>query len=302
MLHPSVSDRISREMHVLATTDGRTQSDGAIRAGALYAGTGRPLDVLTVVSHSAAVLNATTTDVEAERAETSRQAVAEQIRRLLPESLEVTIHVEAGTPASAITDMASKVGATMIATGIGRHRVIDRAIGSETAIAIAQRAPVPLLAAPPDFARRPRHVVIGTDFSESSIDSAILATHLASDSATIYVVHVSPYDYPFAPIFEGRTALDARTYAALERVIMRLPVRERQHVQAVLRHGDPVAELLQYARDTAAELIATGAHSRRGVFRLLLGSVAVGILRGSTCAVLIAPVSAPNDESHSGAG
>jgi len=55
-----------------------------------------------------------------------------------------------------------------------------------------------------------------------------------------------------------------------------------------VRLGDPVAQILQLAIDLDADAIIVGTHGRRGVERLVLGSVAEGVLRDARCAVFVA--------------
>jgi nucleotide-binding universal stress UspA family protein len=58
--------------------------------------------------------------------------------------------------------------------------------------------------------------------------------------------------------------------------------------------GGPVAsEILDLARTSGADLIAMGTHGRRGFERLVLGSVADKVVRGSDTPVLVTPVLAP---------
>lgn len=58
-------------------------------------------------------------------------------------------------------------------------------------------------------------------------------------------------------------------------------------VKALLLDGEPVSQILQLARDSKADLIIVGSHGRRGFYRFMLGSVAEGVLRGSSVPVLV---------------
>jgi nucleotide-binding universal stress UspA family protein len=55
-----------------------------------------------------------------------------------------------------------------------------------------------------------------------------------------------------------------------------------------LASGDPAAELLRVARESAADLIVLGARGLGRVQRVLLGSVSETVLRDARCAVLVA--------------
>jgi nucleotide-binding universal stress UspA family protein len=54
-----------------------------------------------------------------------------------------------------------------------------------------------------------------------------------------------------------------------------------------IRSEAPAAEIAQLATDLEARLIVVGTHGRRGVQRLLLGSVAEGVVRMAHCEVLV---------------
>lgn len=54
-----------------------------------------------------------------------------------------------------------------------------------------------------------------------------------------------------------------------------------------VRSEAPASEIAQLAVDLEAKLIVVGTHGRRGVKRLLLGSVAEGVVRMAHCEVLI---------------
>lgn len=61
---------------------------------------------------------------------------------------------------------------------------------------------------------------------------------------------------------------------------------ERIHAHA--RIGKPVETMLQFAIDYDASLLIVGTNSRRGVERLVLGSVAEMLVRNARCPVLVA--------------
>jgi nucleotide-binding universal stress UspA family protein len=58
-------------------------------------------------------------------------------------------------------------------------------------------------------------------------------------------------------------------------------------LQTLVRSGDPAAEVLAAARETGADTIAMATHSRRGLDRLMMGSVAERVVHGSPAPVLL---------------
>ena len=60
-------------------------------------------------------------------------------------------------------------------------------------------------------------------------------------------------------------------------------------IDAEIREGDAVGEILSLATDMKADLLVLGTHGRSGFERLLLGSVTEKLLRKASCPVLTVP-------------
>jgi nucleotide-binding universal stress UspA family protein len=65
-------------------------------------------------------------------------------------------------------------------------------------------------------------------------------------------------------------------------------------VEAAVRGGNPVQEILEEAVRGHADLIVIGTHGRSGFEHLLLGSVAEKVLRKATCPVMTVPKDLPD--------
>ena len=63
-------------------------------------------------------------------------------------------------------------------------------------------------------------------------------------------------------------------------------------VQTRVSSGTPVTEILAAARDSAVDLIAMTTHGRRGVSRLVFGSVAEAVVRLAECPILLVRLTA----------
>ena len=74
--------------------------------------------------------------------------------------------------------------------------------------------------------------------------------------------------------------------ALLDRAVDRAKARGIS-AQSVVLEGSPVETLLEFAQSESADLIAIGTHGRRGIRRLLFGSVAEGVTRSSPVPVLV---------------
>ena len=284
----------SESSPIIVATDGREQSDGALRAGALFGGT-KGWRILSAAPMLHSLVPELDLGITAQALDVLRdqqlQSVRGQLRRALGEDPHVEIDIATGDPALATATIATREHASLIICGLGRHRIVDRLLGDETALAIIRVATHPVLAVPDDFAHRPRYAVVGMDFSEGSIGAAQLAPRFISKTATIYLVNVAPRDHLLHLVPGGFSAYEEHAGTQLELVVNRLNVPSGVHVQPVVRQGDAGTELLRFAEEVGDVLIAMGTRGLGLVARLLLGSVATKVIRASPTPVLTIPAS-----------
>jgi nucleotide-binding universal stress UspA family protein len=291
---PEVGIRALKASPVIIATDGRDQSDPALIAGRILAGDDEgAMRIVTVVrpmpivSPEAGV--SVSPDVEASRRAEQKRMALEQMRRTWAGDAPADVEVYDGDAATTIAELAHAANASLIVAGLGRHRVMDRLFGDETALRMIRVAGVPILAVAPGLNHAPRRVVVAIDFSETSLRAARLALDLAAPGAIVYLAHVAPRDamsYDWSR--HGPSYHDDAGYA-LQKIRDQLVVPEGMTAQRILLHGDPATELLAFAASVHADLIATGSHGHGFVARLLIGSVTTRILRCTTCSVLTVP-------------
>lgn len=200
------------------------------------------------------------------------------------------VHAAIGVPAEIILDEAERLRASLVIMGLGRHKRLERLLGQETAIAVARRARMPVLAVPRTATAAPVHAVVGFDFTKASVAAARFAAMLLPDGARLSLVHIPPF-----ADFERRngvnwvdvyaTGAEARL-AAMKR---ELHAATRHVIDVAMLHGDPAEALLRFAKRQHCDLIALGVHSQSAVERMLIGSTTTRVLRGATCSVLVSP-------------
>lgn len=284
----------SESSPIIVATDGREQSDGAVRAGALFGGTegwriisAAPL-LHNLVPELDLGITAQALDVLREQ---QLQSVQGQLRRVIGEDARVEVEIPTGDPALATATVATRENASFIVCGLGRHRVVDRLLGDETALAIIRAATRPVLAVPDDFTHRPRYAVVGIDFSEGSLRAAQLAPRFTTGTATIYLVNVAPRENILHFVTGGFGAYEELATARLRALADRLHLPPGVYVQPVVRRGDAGSELLRLADEVGDGLIAVGTRGLGFVARLLVGSVATKVIRASPMPVLTIPAS-----------
>jgi nucleotide-binding universal stress UspA family protein len=67
-------------------------------------------------------------------------------------------------------------------------------------------------------------------------------------------------------------------------------------IETVLKEGDYVENILQTAKEMKADIIVVGTHSRKGLDKVLLGSVAKNVLHHTTIPLFIIPVKRAEEE------
>jgi nucleotide-binding universal stress UspA family protein len=113
-----------------------------------------------------------------------------------------------------------------------------------------------------------------------------LAARFDAEVHALYVVDTGEVESSPERIREEmRAALREEADAAFEQVF---DGADGVDVRTVVREGRPVAEICAYARECDADLVATGTRGRHGENRLLIGSVAEGVVR--TCPVPVLTV------------
>ena len=140
-----------------------------------------------------------------------------------------------------------------------------------------------------------KKILLATDFS--SVSPIVLAHAVAIArryKSKLYVAHVIPPDmYTSVPAeILPQAVKETRQHAHHEMSgLLRLGLRRLRH-QAMVEEGDVADVLLRLAREHAIDLLVIGTRGRRGVKRLLLGSVAEKVFRQARCPVLIVPPAA----------
>jgi nucleotide-binding universal stress UspA family protein len=137
-----------------------------------------------------------------------------------------------------------------------------------------------------------KHIVFPTDFSNYNDAALKYASWLALQSgATLHFVHVADTRELGAAIGElsylySTEWEEARRQGELQLKNMTPPdpgVKFKHHSLM----GIPDVHIVQFAVDQNADLIVMASHGRRGLSRLVMGSVAEAVMRKAPCPVMI---------------
>lgn len=226
-----------------------------------------------------------------------RERLAELRRSLSGQGPEVSQMFIEGFPADGLCQAARELGAVLTILGShGRTGLRWLLLGSVAGQTIRQIESDALIARgePPHGGYH--RVTIATDFSPSAVRALEQGVALAGRGAQIDVVHfhvgglprVEPYD---AVLTALGTDVDREITADLEAAGQGLIEPHRGAGADIRFHAvaEPVMPgIVHWLERHRTDLVVVGSHGRRGVRRLVLGSVAEVVARRAPCSVLVA--------------
>jgi nucleotide-binding universal stress UspA family protein len=220
------------------------------------------------------------------------QAHAEPVLRLQPAPL---LEVEAGNPAEVIVERARQHRSGLIVMGTHGRSGLGRWIYGSVADNVLRHTSVPVMLAPPHAAgwptdRRLRMVLAlnGTDLAAAALAPARQLAGLLEASIILVGAARAPGRLVSGHVYTHPE--DEPTVQSLEASLNDVADRLRTTVNSVevrIEIDDPVGTITRVAREEGADLVAMGTHGRAGMARFVLGSVATGVVRHATTAVLL---------------
>ena len=176
------------------------------------------------------------------------------------------------------------------------YAALTAALGIATQSASSQET---LMSKSNQVQARSRVLLVGVDFSESSVSAIDAALDLAATEGSTAVLHALVVDemsvglvIPFVHSTSQALieSVDRLRALLVERVGAASARHRTLHIQYAQAHGasgSPARELAHLAAELNADLVVVGSHGRRGLERALLGSVAEMAVRLCGCPVLV---------------
>ena len=126
-------------------------------------------------------------------------------------------------------------------------------------------------------------VLLATDGSESAKKAEIAALRISKSynvrMAALYVVNVPSTSEQAELIKYGEKVLDE---------VVEDGKKMGVEVQKILKLGSPSETILNVAKSLNVQTIVVGSEGKKGIKRVLLGSVAENVVRNAQCTVLVA--------------
>lgn len=272
-----------------------------------YDGSGSSKNALSLASHLAreekswikvvAVVPAYEGDLELIGVENIKDAITGPGRQLLTDAMEIAeaekIHIltdlEQGEPYEKIVHVADEENCDLIVLGRkGRHPLERELMGAVTARVIGHTHKDVLVVPEQCKELKWGSIMLATDGSKYSASSMNKALDLARDHGStltlVSVIYSNDEFMALAPQMANQLIADAKKMleqAAAEAADAGVTV------ETVVREGEPHEAITKLAAESGTNLIIMGSHGRKGVTRLLMGSVTERVIGYSPCPVLV---------------
>jgi nucleotide-binding universal stress UspA family protein len=201
-------------------------------------------------------------------------------------------------PDDAIVEAAAELHADLVVVGTRDDSRLRRwLLGSVSEHVVRAAACSVLVTREGDPDRGFERLVVGTDFSPAAENALARAVELARPGATIDVVHC--FQVPLLTLSSTADTAPVDGYETLRSELLadahtRGDAALASHAGApvILRfhlvEESPREAVCDMAEQVHADLVVVGHHGRRGLRRVLLGSVAEAVVRHAPCSVLVA--------------
>lgn len=235
--------------------------------------------------------------------ETVREGAEKRLRELSLSlsASRVWLEIREGDPVACLTEVAAEFSADIIIAGAhGERPGLQEALGT-MAEQLVRTASRPVLLHAGAGLTSPSHILVPVDKSQNAGQAlrwaGTLSGRLGSRVTVIHVVTagIASSALAAATIVSGVPSFDPRTQGAtvemsgewLESAVAAGVPRDRANSEVAF--GEPTGEILSAVERLGADLIVMGRRGEGKLRRAVLGSVVDGVLRASTCPVLVVP-------------
>ena len=228
----------------------------------------------------------------------AEKLVAAARKRIESRRITASGKVLRGYPATSIVDSAEEWRADLIMVGSHGHKGVARMILGSTARSVVRSAPcsVEIVRATGRQPEGKMRIILATDGSDYSLAATrSLAARPWPNGSEIRIICVMDPDIPaIDPWYSAGQVLErirednavhAENTAA---ETARLFSETGLSVSKLVVSGVPKWRIVDEAREWEANLIVVGSHGRRGITRLLMGSVSEAVAMHAHCSVEVA--------------
>ena len=202
-----------------------------------------------------------------------------------------TLTVAGGSPARVLPELATERGAGLIVVGSPHRGALGRALLGSVATSLLNGSPVPVAVAPRGYRGvphpRPRTIAVAYDGGEEAKQALAYASTLAGAAgATVRVLSVlaPPAGMPGVGGYAPPSGSDVERL--VDEALAALGPGVEKEGRALA--GPPVPTLAEACED-GVDLLVAGSRGHGQLGRVLVGSVATGLIGRAPCPVLVVP-------------
>jgi len=135
-----------------------------------------------------------------------------------------------------------------------------------------------------------KKILVATDGSEknkAAVEEAMRIGRICgSEVFAVYVMDQSPLESASVDVVVGDTwaVIQQEAKATLDRTSA---MAGGVNLKTITLEGKPADGIIRFAKENEIDLIVIGTRGKRGIERLLLGSVAEQVIRSAPCKVLV---------------
>lgn len=238
-------------------------------------------------------------------AENHKARLTSIVDELATQGLRLRGEVLIGEPNKEIVRFTRGVKADLIVMGTRGHGLIDRILIGSTTLKVLRESSAPVLTVKKrdeEGGIDIRNILVPLDINEKA-DSALsyaidLADKINANISVVYAFRLDTYAALEIPpnalanlIDELLTFSSTELTKRVEEIKLKLRIGNKEIDKLelnteVIRGISPSMSIVEYANSKKMDLIVMNTHGRKGIKRLILGSVAERVIQESPCAVL----------------
>ncbi|MEW6429797.1 MAG: universal stress protein [Thermodesulfobacteriota bacterium] len=275
---------------ILVAFDGSASSRNALGAASRLAQTDKSwIKVLAVVPSYEGDLDLFGVSNIRETIDGPGQKILAEARRLADQyDVHVLTNLEQGEPYERIVTVAREENCDLIVVGRRGLSNIERELMGSVTARVIGHTERNVLVVPEGASLGFANILVATDGSDASRDAVELAIDIAGERGgklkVVSVVYSNDEFLALAPEMVDELIGKARVVA--EEVAAAAAARGVA-AEAIVREGEPYRAITDLAREIGADLLVMGSHGRKGLNRLLMGSVTGRTIGYASCPVLV---------------
>jgi len=213
---------------------------------------------------------------------------------LASQGLRFNGRVIKGEPAKDIVEIARGEKSDLIVMGKRGLGLIDRVLIGSTTLKVLRKSDIPVLSVKKRDEKSTveiKNILVPYDISEK-IDSALnyainLGEEASANISVVYVVRLESYDFEIPyNLLENLTMFASNELAKrVEEIKLKLGIKSEIKTE-VIQGLNPALSIVNHASSKNTDLIVINTHGRKGIKRLILGSVTEKVIQESHCSVL----------------